>query len=154
MKQSSKPYEVDAELFVQKNYVMLFDYVQFKIVQIIFFVYIVPLIIDVENGGMVPAELFFEGSAFWSILLLGIYLFIIDFYFPKLSIAKIVFSYKVSYSNNIKLKEKVIYILLKLFDTLIAPFRIPIALLFSKVPFQLFCEKYTGVRLEKFEKNN
>ena len=76
MKQSSKPYEVNTKFFIQKNYVMLFDYVQFKIVQFIFFVFIVPLIIDVKNGGMIPAELFYDGSAFWSILLLGIYLFI------------------------------------------------------------------------------
>jgi len=149
-KQTNKPSKLDLKFFMQKNYVILFDYVQFKIVQFIFFVLIVPSIIDVKNGGMAPAELFYDGRGLWSILLLGLYLFIIDFYFPKFSIAKKVFSYKMAYPENLKLKEQIVYILLKLCDTFIAPFKIIFSFFFSKISTQLYSEKHTRIYLYKY----
>lgn len=131
--------------FYEKNYVNLFDYLQYLVLQVVISVIIIPVIF----GSLDVLEFFFNGSAINSILFLVPYLYIIDFIIPKASIPKRIYGFKIFCPKDVKLKEKLIFICLKLIDILIAPIFLFICVFFPKVRMSFFSEKFTRIFMYK-----
>ena len=137
-------------LVMEKSNFLLFDFIQFHLIQFLIIVGIKYIAISNDMEQIVNlSEAFYSGGFIYSLILYIPYMFVVDFYLPTISIGRKILGFKLKYSKDISIIERLKFIVFKLVDTVIAPTRIFVAILFSKFTFILFCEKYTEVYLKK-----
>lgn len=148
-----KDKQSDYSFKLEKNYFLLYDFIQFQLIQFLIIIVIkfVAIFNDMEQI-VSHTESFYQGGFIFLILLYLPYTFVVDFYLPKISIGRKILGFELKYPEDISLTECLKFVIFKLIDTIISPTRIFFAFLFSKFTFILFFEKYTKVYLAKIIK--